>query len=53
MNSIHRQDRRLGRIAILLSMLAAVFAGVLIPAQAQTFPVAFPAPTTFATGCAT
>lgn len=50
MNSNHPQSKRSGRMAIVLAMLAAVvmFAGVVVPAQAQTFPVAFPAPTTFA-----
>jgi hypothetical protein len=50
MNSNHRQGKHSGTIAIALAMLAAVvmFVGALVPAQAQTFPVAFPAPTTFA-----
>jgi len=49
MNSNHRQGRRSGVIAMALTMLAAVvmFAGAAVPAQAQTLPVAFPAPTTF------
>jgi len=49
MHSNHQQNKRSGRIVIVLGMLAVLtmFAGVLIPAQAQTFPIAFPAPTTF------
>jgi hypothetical protein len=47
MNSNFRQGKRSGPLA--LTMLAAVvaFAGPGTPTQAQTFPVAFPAPTTF------
>jgi hypothetical protein len=46
----HRQDNRSGMTTIALTMLAAVAisAGVVVPAQAQTYPIAFPAPTTFA-----
>jgi len=47
MKSNHRQAKHPGALAILLTMLAAIvmFAGVLVPAQAQT--IAFPAPTSF------
>ena len=50
MKSNHRQAKRWGMIAMCLTMLAAVviLAGLVVPAQAQTYPVAFPAPTTFA-----
>ncbi len=53
MNSNDRQHERSGMTARVLGILAAVavatvtIAGVVIPAQAQT-PIAFPAPTTFA-----
>jgi VCBS repeat protein/centrosomal CEP192-like protein len=52
MNLNSWQGKRAGVLA--LTMLAAVvaIAGV-VPAQAQTYPVAFPAPTTLAVGCAT
>jgi len=43
MNS-NRQGARSCLIAMMLTMLAAV----VVPAQAQTYAVAFPAPTTFA-----
>jgi hypothetical protein len=47
MKSNRRQAKHPGAMAILLTMLAAIvmFAGALVPAQAQT--IAFPAPTTF------
>ena len=47
MNSNFWQGKRSGALA--LTMLAAVVAvaGVVVPAQAQTFPVTFPAPTSF------
>jgi len=47
--NLYRQGKRSGTIAIVLSMLAAavMFAGVVVPAQAQTYPIAFPEPTTF------
>ena len=50
MKSHHRQDTRTAMGAMLLTMLVVVvmFAGVVVPAQAQTLPVAFPAPITFA-----
>src|SRR5258708_22139716 len=49
MKSNHRQGRRSGTMAIALALLAAVVvsAGVVVPAHAQTYPIAFPAPTTF------
>ncbi|MFI5114570.1 MAG: FG-GAP-like repeat-containing protein [Terriglobales bacterium] len=49
MNSIYRQMKHSGMAAIALTMLAAVviLAGIAIPAQAQTYPLAFPYPTTF------
>ena len=52
MNSNYRQGKGSGMIVSLLAMLAAavISAGVVTPAQAQTFPIAFPAPTTFALG---
>src|SRR5579863_300095 len=45
-----RQGNRSGIITVVLTVLAAVAmtAGTSLPAQAQTYPVAFPAPTTFA-----
>jgi len=50
MNSNFRQGKRSGALA--LTMLAAVvaIAGVVVPAQAQTLPVTFPAPNTFTSG---
>jgi hypothetical protein len=50
MNSNYRQGKGSGMIVRVLGMLAAVVmsAGVVIPVQAQTLPIAFPAPTTFA-----
>jgi hypothetical protein len=50
MKSNHLQVKRSGMITIALAQFAAVviFAAALVPAQAQTFPIAFPAPTTFA-----
>ena len=52
MQSNHRQGIRSGTSAGLLTMLVAavIFAGAAVPAQAQTYPVAFPAPTTFTLG---
>ncbi len=52
MNSNSWHGRRSGAIALTFTKLAtlAVFAGLVVPAQAQIFPVAFPAPVTFATG---
>ncbi len=49
MNSINRQVKYAGTAAIALTVLAAVvlLAGMAIPAQAATYPVAFPHPTTF------
>ena len=48
MNLIHRQVRHTGMAAIALTMFAAVIlAGMAIPAQAQTYPVRFPDPSTF------
>jgi hypothetical protein len=49
MKSNHRQAKHPGAVAILLTMLAAIamFAGVLVPAQAETYNINFPAPTTF------
>jgi hypothetical protein len=49
MNS-NRQGARSRLIAMMLTMLAAAVtsAAVVVPAQAQTYAVAFPAPTTFA-----
>ena len=49
MNSIDRQKKHSGMAAIALTMLAAVviLAGTVIPAQAQTYPVRFPDPSTF------
>jgi hypothetical protein len=48
MNSNYRQGQRSGMIAMLLGMLAAVVmsAAVVTPVHAQTYPIAFPAPTT-------
>jgi hypothetical protein len=54
MKSNHRQAKHPGAMAVLLTVLAAIvmFAGVLVPAQAQTYNINFPAPTTFtATYC--
>jgi hypothetical protein len=50
MNSNFWQGKRSGALA--LTMLAAVvaIAGVVVPAQAQTLPVTFPAPNTFTSG---
>jgi hypothetical protein len=50
MNSNDRQGKCPGMIVRMLGMLAAVVmsAGVVVPAQAQTSPIAFPEPTTFA-----
>ncbi len=52
MQSNRSQGNCLGTIALAIRMLFAVvmLAGLLVPAQAQTFPLAFPTPTTFATG---
>ena len=49
MKSNHHQAKGTGAMTIWLSMLAAIvmFAGVLVPAQAQTYNINFPAPTTF------
>ena len=49
MNSIYRRLKHLGMAAMALTMLAAVvlLAGMAIPAQAQTYPLAFPDPSTF------
>ncbi len=49
MNSNHRQGRRSDMTAIAVIVIAVVvmFAGASVPVQAQTSPVAFPAPTTF------
>jgi hypothetical protein len=49
MKSNHRQAKHPGAVAILLTMLTAIvmFAGVLVPARAQTNNINFPAPTTF------
>jgi hypothetical protein len=49
MNLNYRQGKGSGMIVRVLGMLAAVVmsAGVVIPVQAQTYPVAFPEPTTF------
>ena len=49
MNSIYRQVKHSGMAAVALTMLAAVtlLAGMAIPAQAQTYPVRFPDPSTF------
>jgi hypothetical protein len=49
MNSIDRQGKYSSMAAIALTMLAAVvlLAGMARPAQAQTYPVRFPDPTTF------
>jgi hypothetical protein len=46
----HRQDNRSGMTTIALTMLAAlvISAGPVVPAQAQTYPISFPAPSTFA-----
>ncbi len=54
MKSNYRQSRS-GTIAMWLTAFAVMVmsAGAVAPASAQTFPVTFPAPTTFATGCAT
>ncbi|HZR59235.1 MAG TPA: FG-GAP-like repeat-containing protein [Terriglobales bacterium] len=54
MKSNYRQSRS-GTIAMWFTAFAVMVmsAGAMAPASAQTFPVAFPAPTTFATGCAT
>jgi len=56
MNSLCRKIQTNYRTAAFaLTVLAAIIliAGITSPAQTQTYPVAFPAPTTFATGCAT
>jgi FG-GAP-like repeat len=52
MSSNHRQDRRAGMRAQVLTVIATavMFAGVVASAPAQTFPIAFPAPTTYALG---
>jgi len=52
MQSNRSQGNCLGTNSLAILMLVAVvmFAGLLVPAQAQTFPLAFPTPTTFATG---
>lgn len=49
MKSNRCQARRSGMSAMLLAMLVAfvILAGFAAPAQAQTYPIAFPAPTTF------
>ncbi len=49
MNSIYRQVKYPGMAALALTMLAAVaiLAGLATPAQAQTYPVRFPDPSTF------
>jgi hypothetical protein len=51
MNSNSRQGKGSGMIVSLLGILAAVVmsAGVVTPVQAQTYPIAFPAPATFDT----
>jgi hypothetical protein len=53
MNSLCARIRTLGSTAFALIGLTAVFmfAGIGIPAQAQTVPVAFPSPTTFDLDC--
>ncbi|HEY6339285.1 MAG TPA: FG-GAP-like repeat-containing protein [Candidatus Sulfotelmatobacter sp.] len=54
MNSLHRKNKmKSGAAAFALTVLAVVVisAGITGPAQAQTYPVAFPAPTTFALDC--
>jgi len=50
MHSNFRHDQRSGMIVSLLAVLAAAVlgAGMVIPVQAQTSPIAFPAPATFA-----
>src|SRR5579863_2339479 len=50
MNSHRQQGKRSGVIATMFPMLAAMAmsVGLVVPAPAQTYPVAFPAPTTFA-----
>ncbi len=50
MNLNYRQGEGSGMIVSLLGMLAAavISAGVVTPVQAQTYPIAFPAPATFA-----
>jgi hypothetical protein len=50
MHSNFRQDQRSSTIVMVLGMLAAlvISAGVVTPVQAQTSPIAFPAPATFA-----
>jgi hypothetical protein len=50
MHSNFRHDQRSGMIVSLLAVLAPAVlgAGMVIPAQAQTSPIAFPAPATFA-----
>jgi len=50
MNSHRQQGKRSGVIATMFPMLAAMAmsVGLVVPAPAQTLPVSFPAPTTFA-----
>ena len=51
MNSLYRKAKiqiRAAACALTVLAVAGVFAGITSPAQAQTYPVAFPAPTTFA-----
>ncbi len=49
MNSNFWQGKRSGALALTLLAALVVIAGV-VPAQAQTFPVTFPAPSTFTSG---
>jgi hypothetical protein len=54
MNFNSWQGRRFGTVLWTLAVMAGVvFAGAVFPAQAQTLPVAFPAPTTFVSSLAT
>jgi len=48
--NVRRNRVSLKALAIAMLFAVVMVAGLLVPAQAQTFPLAFPTPTTFATG---
>jgi hypothetical protein len=53
MNLNSWQSKRSGMVWMLVVMASVVLAGAVFPAQAQTLPISFPAPTTFTSSLAT
>src|ERR1017187_4434166 len=53
MNSNYWQGKRSGALTLTLFAAVVAIAGMVVPAQAQTYPVAFPSPTTFTSSLAT